>query len=110
VLIDFWASWCPPCRAENPNLVKMFHQYHSKGLNILGVSLDTDINAWQKAFAADKLDWTQTSDLAKFDGSTEKLYHIDAIPSNFIIGPDGSIIAKNVFGNNLDSLCAKLFQ
>ncbi|MBD1386713.1 AhpC/TSA family protein [Mucilaginibacter rigui] len=110
VLIDFWASWCPPCRAENPNVVRIFHQYQTKGLNILGVSLDTDINAWRKAVAADGLAWTQTSDLAQFDGVTEKLYHIEVIPSNFLIGPDGVIVAKNVFGDDLEILCKRLFK
>ncbi|UEG51782.1 AhpC/TSA family protein [Mucilaginibacter daejeonensis] len=101
VMVDFWASWCPPCRAENPNVVKLYNQYKGKGLNILGISLDDNKADWQAAIATDKLTWTHASDLKKFDGPTEKLYHIEAIPSNFIIDPQGNIIAKNVSGNDL---------
>jgi peroxiredoxin len=110
VLIDFWASWCAPCRAENPNVVKMYAQYHDKGLNILGVSLDTDKSDWQKAVNADKLTWQHVSDLKRFEGSTEVLYHIEAIPSNFFIDPQGIIVAKNVTGLDLEEILKKTFS
>ncbi|WDF53741.1 TlpA disulfide reductase family protein [Mucilaginibacter sp. KACC 22063] len=110
VLIDFWASWCMPCRAENPNVVKAYGQYHDKGLNILGVSLDTDKAAWQKAVNDDKLTWQHVSDLKRFEGPTETLYHIEAIPTNFFIDPQGVIIAKNVTGIDLEEILNKTFN
>jgi peroxiredoxin len=109
VMLDFWASWCPPCRQENPNLVRLYNQYKGKGLNILGISLDVDKAAWQQAIQADKLTWQHASDLQKFDGPTERLYHIEAIPSNFVIDPQGKIIAKNVTGKNLEEFLNKTF-
>lgn len=101
LIVDFWASWCPPCRAENPNVVKLYHQYHPLGLQLLGVSLDTETKDWQKAINADHLDWTQVSDQARFYGPAEKLYHIQEIPANFIIDPQGRIAGKNLFGSEL---------
>ncbi|MCJ8209486.1 AhpC/TSA family protein [Mucilaginibacter sp. RS28] len=110
VLLDFWASWCPPCRQENPNVVRLYNQYHSKGLNILSVSLDTEKADWQKAIKADKLNWEHVSDLQKFEGPTETLYRIEAIPSNFLIDQKGVIIAKNVSGEDLEEILKKTFN
>jgi peroxiredoxin len=107
VMIDFWASWCVPCRQENPNVLKQYHSFHAKGFNVLGVSLDKDKTAWQKAVTDDKLAWAQASDLKSFEGTAEQLYHIEAIPSNFIIDPEGNIAAKNIRGAELEAFLYK---
>ena len=109
-MLDFWASWCMPCRQENPNVVKQYAIYHAKGLNILGISLDQDKSKWQQAITADNLTWTHASDLKNFEGPTEQLYHIQAIPSNFIIDPNGIIVAKNVRGADLEEFLNKTFN
>lgn len=110
VMLDFWASWCLPCRQENPNVVKQYNKFKSKGFNILGISLDVEKGAWKSAVKADGLSWTHVSDLERFDGPTERLYHIEAIPSNFIIDPNGNIVAKNITGANLEEFLNKTFN
>jgi len=110
VMIDFWASWCGPCRMENPNVVKQYAAFHPKGFNILGISLDTSKTNWQQAITHDQLTWTHASDRKNFDGPTELLYHIQAIPSNFIIDPKGIIVAKNMRGTDLEDFLNKTFN
>jgi len=110
VLLDFWASWCQPCRQENPNVVKVFNKYKDKNFTILGVSLDKDPVAWKQAVIADGLTWIHASELKDFESPTVRLYQIDSIPSSFIIDPEGKIIAKNMRGEDLDSFLGKTLR
>lgn len=110
VFVDFWASWCGPCRNENPNVVKTFQKYKDKNFHIVGVSLDRpgQKEKWMKAIHDDELTWTQLSDLKFWDNDVAKLYGIKAIPQNFLVGPDGTILAKNLNGAELDAKLGEL--
>jgi peroxiredoxin len=111
VLIDFWASWCGPCRQENPNVVKAFQKYQDKGFTILGVSLDqpTAKDKWLKAIYDDQLTWTHVSDLKYWNNEVAKAYGIQAIPQNYLLDREGKIIGKNLRGENLQTTLDALF-
>jgi peroxiredoxin len=96
LLVDFWAAWCNPCRQENPNVVKVYNEFHKKGFDIFGVSLDNSKEAWIKAIADDKLTWTQVSDLQRGNSAAAKLYSVNSIPANFLLDETGTIIARNL--------------
>jgi peroxiredoxin len=103
LLVDFWASWCGPCRAENPNVVKVFKEFNKKGLDIFSVSLDQEgaKDKWLQAIKDDKLTWTHVSDLKYWSCAAAKLYAVNSIPANFLLDDKGTIIAKNLRGDEL---------
>jgi peroxiredoxin len=110
VLLDFWASWCGPCRQENPNVVAVYHKYHDKGFEIIGVSLDQQGEAWKKAINADQLSWIHVSDLKYWNNALVKLYGIRGVPQNFLIDPQGKIIARGLRGDDLESKLAGIYK
>lgn len=101
VLLDFWASWCPPCRRENPNVVKAYQAYKDKNFTVIGISLDKDKAKWLKGIADDNLTWTHLSDLKYWDSEIPALYGVRAIPSNLLLDPEGVIIGKDLRGEAL---------
>lgn len=117
VLIDFWASWCPPCRRENPNIVAAYKKYsnskfkNAKGFKIYSVSLDKNKDAWVNAIQQDKLEWKEhVSDLKYWSSEAAKIYNITGIPTNFLIDADGKIISKNLRGLALHQQLDKLVK
>jgi peroxiredoxin len=101
LLIDFWAAWCSPCRQENPNIVMVYNEFHKKGFDVFGVSLDQKKDDWVKAIADDKLTWTHVSDLQYWSNAAAKIYAVNSIPANFLLDETGTIIGRNLRGEDL---------
>jgi peroxiredoxin len=110
VLIDFWASWCGPCRGENPNVVAAYNKFKDKNFTILGVSLDQKKEAWLQAIKADGLTWTQVSDLQYWNSRAARDYGVQSIPANFLVDPSGNIIAQNLRGEALEAKLAEILK
>ncbi|GAL84993.1 hypothetical protein MYP_2221 [Sporocytophaga myxococcoides] len=109
VMIDFWASWCGPCRMENPHVVELYKKYKDKGFNILGVSLDEDKEKWKNAIMKDGLIWEQVSDLKGWASSVNPVYEVQAIPLTYLVDKEGTIVAKNLRGQDLTNKLEELF-
>ena len=110
VLLDFWASWCGPCRRENPNVVKMYKEYHSQGFDVFGVSLDKTKKAWEQAVKQDGLTWTHVSDLKFWQSAGAKTYKVQSIPQTFLIDKDGIIVAIGLRGLALEQKVKELLN
>ncbi len=110
LLVDFWASWCGPCRAENPHVVATYNEYHGQGFDVLGVSLDNSKENWLKAIEDDNLTWKHLSDLQGWGNSAAKLYGVNSIPSNVLLDENGVIVAKNLRGDDLSNKVNELLN
>jgi thiol-disulfide isomerase/thioredoxin len=110
VLIDFWASWCGPCRKENPNVVSLYEKYKDKGFTVFSVSLDSDKNAWMRAIETDKLIWPyHISELKRWDGLLSRSYGVNSIPFTVLIDAEGKVIEKNLRGPMLEQKLQQIF-
>ncbi len=111
VLIDFWASWCRPCRMENPNVVRLYRQYHDKGFEIFSVSLDNDYDKWVRAISDDHLEWPDhVSDLRGWSSAAGKLYGVSSIPATVLVDRDGKVLARNLRGQQLENKLKEIFE
>ena len=110
VLLDFWASWCGPCRAENPNVLKAYNQFKDKNFTVVGVSLDEKADKWKEAIEKDGMPWMQVSDLKGFRNEVAQQYGIQAIPFSFLIDPQGIIVAKELRGAALHTKLAEILK
>lgn len=110
VLVEFWASWCSPCRAESPNLLKQYGAFKNKGFEILGVSVDSDKGKWLEAIKKDGLTWPQISDLKGWDNEARKVYGISGVPANFLVSPEGKIIGAHLTGEALNKKLAEIMK
>jgi thiol-disulfide isomerase/thioredoxin len=108
VLLQFWGSWCGPCRKENPHLVELYHQYHNQGFEIFSIGIEQSAAAWQKAIARDGMVWPyHSADLRYFDGDIAKQFNIHSIPSTFLIDPEGKIVAVNPGAAEIGNILAQ---
>ena len=110
VLIDFWASWCPPCREENPKLVKTYAEFKDKNFEILGVSFDKEFEPWAKAVKDDNLTWKHVSDLQGWNNSASLAYGVKAIPQNILVDPEGKVVARNLHGDELNNKLREILK
>ena len=110
LLVEFWASWCLPCRVDNPQIAEVYSKFHPKGLDMISVSLDTKKPAWEEAIKKDKLVWTQVSDLQGWDNPVRALYGVEYIPMNFLIDQEGKIIARALFGEDLEKKLSEILK
>ena len=109
-LIDFWASWCPPCRQENPNVVAIYKEFHAKGLNIISVSLDKFADKWKQAIEEDELSWTQVSNLKEMKDPIALQYEVTQIPTTFLLDASGKVVAVDLRGDDLKAKINELLS
>lgn len=110
VLLDFWASWCPDCRVQSPDLVKTYAEFKGENFEILGISFDKDRNSWIKAIHADQLHWKHVSDLKRWQNEVGTLYGVKSIPQNVLVSPEGVIVAHNIHGEELNTVLRKFLK